>query len=109
MAKIPYAGSRFQVTIGDKDPGYIKSFKGGDVSAEVSENKLGAHNVVKKHISTLKYDAAEIAIGMGMAKSTYEWIQTSWDGSYEKRPITVSIANANGEIQVEKTLYECLI
>jgi len=109
MTASPYAGSRFQLTVDGKFPGYVYKFSGGDATAEVVESKLGALNVVKKNIGTIKYDELSFEMAVSMGKVMLDWIQQSWNGSYIKKDIEVAIADANGNIQMTKTLTGCLI
>jgi len=109
MASSPYAGSRFQVSIDGKFPGFVFSVSGGDITAEVYESKLGAHNVVAKNITTVKYDEITIEGTPAQSGILADWIAASWNGDYQKKDIEVAIADANGNIQMTKTLHGCLL
>jgi phage tail-like protein len=109
MALTPYTKGRFQVTCDGKFPGMVKKCSGGDASGEVAENKMGAHNLIKKHVTTIKYDDLTLEMGMGMSKWVWDWINASLNNNYQKKNWEYALADANGDIQMTKTLMDCLI
>jgi len=109
MALIPFSTSRFQFTTDGQFPGYVRKLSGGAIAGEKTESKLGASNVIKKNITAVKYDDFTVELGAGMSKGMWEWINSSLNSNYVKKNFEYSLANANGEIQVTKTLYDCLV
>jgi hypothetical protein len=108
MAKVPYANSRFQLTI-EGQPAYVNKFDGGNVKAELVEHKNATTNITKKTISTMKTQEVSMDIGAAMGKPLQDWIQASINMGYVHKDLELASADANGKIQSIKNLFGCHI
>src|SRR5262245_48025273 len=102
--KIPYANSRFQLTI-EGQPAYVQKFGGGNQKAEIVEHKNATSNISKKTISTFKTEALSMDIGAAMGKPLQEWIQASINLGFVHKDLELASADANGKIQSIKNFF----
>jgi hypothetical protein len=104
-----FSGGRFSLDVGGYNVGFLKSFSGLNMGAEVFENDTGPDNVVKKHITIVKPTPGKAKIGIGMGKGMYEWIKQSFDKSAAYRDGAFTSANFNYEAQSTVTFKNALI
>lgn len=76
---LSYTGGRFLLSIANFNAGFIRKVSGGSIKAELATHNLGADNIVKKHITNIKYEDLTFEISGGMHKALYDWIEASFD------------------------------
>jgi len=80
--KRTYAAGRFGVIVdGSVFLGFLKKSDGGDIEGEVSQHQLGPNNIIKKNITTIKYNPFTWEVGMGMSQAFYDWVSQSFDST----------------------------
>jgi hypothetical protein len=82
--KRSYTAGHFMLSL-DGEPAMLKDFDGGNIKAEVVTINGGPMNLPLKHISTLKFEAFTINVGMSMGKSLYEWIKASLEKAHIRK------------------------
>ena len=69
---------RFSLEIGGVNVGAIASVDGGDPDFGVLLDPVGSDSIQRKHIGNPKFEDFTLAIGSGMGKPMYDWIQASF-------------------------------
>lgn len=77
MARSYAAGPSLLVLDGEES-GFLKSFAGGAISADVIEEPSGASPFIKKHIGQPKYEDISLGLSFSMRDRVYEWISDTW-------------------------------
>lgn len=77
--KRSYTAGKFALDLDGDFAGWIQSVEGGQASADVVVEKVGADLIQHKHIAGVKYEDISVNCGTSMSKSFYEWIQASLD------------------------------
>jgi len=104
-----YTGGRFALEIDGQIAGYMKEVGGGNIKANLATHQLGPENVQKKHIATIEYEAFTVAVGMGMTRGFWEWIEASFAKRFETRSGEVVAANFDYEPQSARVFTDALI
>jgi tail tube protein gp19 len=100
MGSIPRtSGGRFALELDGKPAGSLKSVEGGDITAEVVVERVGAQPFAKKHLAGVKYEEFAIPIELGMSTDVYEWIADSWTG--QSKPHDGGIVEADFKLDVK--------
>jgi hypothetical protein len=93
IAKDRYSAARASLELGGVTAGWLQSFQGGDASADVVTEKLGADGIVHKHIAGVRYDDVSIDFGVGMSNDLYNWMASSLQRTYLRKDGSVIIAD----------------
>src|SRR4051812_16392770 len=101
--------TNFLLTLEGVACGYMQSSAGGDVFADVIEERVGGSFFVKKHIGQPKYDEITVGIGLGMAQPLNDWIAASWQGNYVRKDGSITTGDANFKAQSELEFVQALI
>lgn len=106
-----YTAGRFAVMFdqGGTNAGYVKSVTGGNIKGEVAVHQLGPDNVQKKHLATIVHEPITVEVGMGMSKSFYEWIQSSFDKGHVTKSGELVAANFDYEAQSARAFTDAYI
>jgi len=104
-----YVQGNFMFNLQGVKCGFIRSIGGGDISAEVIEEKLGPDYFVKKHIGQPKYGDFEMQIGFSMSKPVYQWIEASWKQNYARKDGSIIAADYNMNAKSEREFFHALI
>jgi hypothetical protein len=104
-----YTAGRFMLDLNGEVAGYIKSVAGGFTKGEVAVHQLGPDNVQKKHLATIKHEPFTFEIGMGMSKTFYNWIRSSFDKGYETRSGEVIAADFDYVAQSARVFRDAYI
>jgi T4-like virus tail tube protein gp19 len=83
--KRDYTAGKYGLELDGLSAGWVQSASGGYAVADVVEEKLGADQVVHKHIAALKYADLELACGTGMSAGFYQWIKDSLDHRHARK------------------------
>jgi len=104
-----YTAGRFAVDIDGQLAGYVKSIAGGNIKGEVAVHQLGPDNVQKKHLATIVHEPFTIEVGMGMARTFYEWIQASFDKGHVTKSGEMIAADFDYGAQSARVFYDAFI
>jgi phage tail-like protein len=77
-----YGPSKFGLELDGQFAGWINSAEGGDATADVVLEKMGADHIQHKHIAGVKYEDITVNCGTGMSKNFYDWIKASFDKQF---------------------------
>jgi phage tail-like protein len=90
-----YVSGNYLLEIDGVKCGFVKSFSGGAISAEVINEPVGPDHIVKKHIGQPKYEDITLQIGMSMSKNVYEWIASMMTMNYQRKNGAIIYADYN--------------
>jgi len=80
-----YGVSRYGIELRHTVAGWVREVTGGEATAEVVSEKIGAEVFQKKHLGPLKYEEVSFKAGAGMSKEFYEWMKTGFNHTSTKR------------------------
>ena len=104
-----YAAGNYFFNLQGVKCGFLKAVAGGDVSAEVIEEKVGPDYFTKKHIGQPKYEDIELTIGFDMVQDVYEWIAASWKQNYARKDGSVVVTDQSLQAKSERQFFHALI
>jgi len=104
-----YAAGNYFFNLQGVKCGFLKAVDGGDISAEVIEEKLGPEYFVKKHIGQPKYEDVELTFGFGLVQDVYEWIAASWKQNYARKDGSIVVTDATLQAKSERQFFHALI
>src|SRR5262249_21970075 len=107
--KRAYTAGKFALDLNGDFAGWVQSIEGGQATADVVVEKLGADLIQHKHIAGVKYDDITAIIGTGMSKSFYEWIQASIDHKVTRFDGAVITADFNHKEVARMNFFQALI
>jgi len=73
----PVVTNRIAIDVNGTPSGWVISHSGGNASAPVISETIGATNVVQKHIGGVTYAPHELKCATGMGKNFFDWIDKS--------------------------------
>lgn len=79
--------------------GYLQSFEGGNMVAELQTHKLGGASFQKKHVTTRKWTPVKARTGIGMSRGMYQWMQQSFDLSVAYKSGFITVCDFNYKAQ----------
>lgn len=111
MTKRSYAAGLFELQIdGHKTTAYLKSVEGGHVKNQVTEDRVGHHHQVIKHLSGVtEVEPLTLDFGLSGAKEVLKWIQGSWNREWGRRNGAITHANFELHPTLETEFFEALI
>lgn len=80
-----YVAGKYMLEIDGVKCGFVNSFSGGNVSAEVIQEPVGPDHIVRKHIGQPKYEDITLQIGMNMSNPVYDWIAGMMTMNYQRK------------------------
>jgi hypothetical protein len=89
--------------------GFVKSVRGGDVSAEVIEEQAGPSHFVKKHIGPPRYEEFAVQIDFTLAHAVYDWIASSWAMNYQRKDGSIVAADYALTAKSERQFFHALL
>jgi hypothetical protein len=104
-----YTAGRFGLDVAGYNVAFLKKFSGMAMEADVVTNDLGTDNIQKKHVSNIKWTAGKATVGIGMGKGMYDWINQSFDKSYEPKNGALVSADFNYKAQSTLNFEDALI
>ena len=99
----------FGLELDNKIVGFARSVEGGNVVAEVVEERAGPTYFTKKHIGAPKYQELVIAVPFGADKSLYNWIAATWNGNYQRKNGAVLFADYKFDTQRKLDFFNALV
>lgn len=106
---LSYAGGNFLLEIDGTRCGFLQSFEGGNMIAEVHSHKSGVSNFEKKNVTTVKWGAVKFKTGIGMSKAVYEWMQAAFDMGVLYKSGAVTVANFDFKSERRMDLMDMLM
>ena len=85
IATISSNPAQYALELESMGAGFLISFEGGDVTADVIAEKPSSDGIVHKHIGGVKYEDMSVEIGADMSASVYEWIADTLGRMYRRR------------------------
>jgi hypothetical protein len=67
------------------DAGWLISWEGGQMTAEVITEKIAGSNTQAKHLGPPKCEDGKLTCGTGMSKSFYSWLKAALDHDYKRK------------------------
>jgi phage tail-like protein len=80
-----YGVSKYCLDIEGRFAGFVKELSGGDATADVVLEKIGADHLQKKHLGNVKYEEVVFKCGTGMTKDLYDWIDTAFSHTFNAK------------------------
>ena len=68
-------GTRIGLELGGRFVGYLKSFSGGAITAEVITERSGTSTATKKHLGPVRYEPIVLQVGMDLEPDFYTWLE----------------------------------
>jgi hypothetical protein len=94
---------------GSKTVGYLKSFSGGAVSADVIHEAIGPDGFAKKHIGPPRYQEFTVQVDMSMTNDLYDWINASWQLRRQRKSGAVVAHDFNYQARSRREFFSALI
>jgi hypothetical protein len=94
-----YTAGKFAFELDGTRVGFLQSFDGGNMTAEVSEHKMGPTNYVKKGVTICKWTPLKCRTGIGMSKGMFTWMQSSFDMAHQAKSGAVIVADFDYKAQ----------
>jgi phage tail-like protein len=104
-----YVSGNFFFNLDGVKCGFVKAVDGGDISAEVIEEKLQAGTFTNKHIGQPKYEDIVLTIGFEMAQNVYDWIAASWQMNYARKNGSIVVTDPSFVAKSERQFFNALI
>lgn len=80
-----YSVGKYGIELQHTLAGWVKNISGGDATAEVVTEAVGADHLKRKHLGPLKYEEISFQAGAGMTAAIYDWIKTGFDQTSNTR------------------------
>jgi hypothetical protein len=98
-----YTAGKFAFELDGRRCGFLQSFEGGEMGAELAVHKMGPANFEKKNATTIKWTPIKMKTGIGMSKSVYQWLQGAFemDVGYKDGAVTVADFNYKAQRRVD--------
>jgi SAM-dependent methyltransferase len=109
MAIDSYSSGHTSLELSGLTSGVLKSFEGGEASAEVVVEKLGLDNVARKHIAGVNYSDLSLSFGAGMSSEIYDWIAATLQHKSTPKNGSVTMADYDGKVQSRQDFFNGLI
>lgn len=104
-----YTAGKFLLDIDGMRVGFLQSFEGGNMVAELASHKMGPSNFEKKHVTTTKWGAIKFKTGAGMSKGVYEWMQSAFDMGVLYKNGAITVADFNYKAQRRMDMMNMLM
>lgn len=89
--------------------GYLHSYEGGNIYAEVITEPPGPDGIQKKHLGQPQYEDVRVQFGLSMGKELYEWIRSLLDKQVVTKNGSILTLDVNGKIIEEIQFVDALI
>ena len=103
------AGGFAFILDGSKTAGYLKSFSGGSVSADVIEEAPGPDGFAKKRIGAPRYQDFTVQVDTSMTGDLYDWINASLVSKSQRKSGAVVAHDFNYEARSRREFFSALI
>ena len=104
-----YGGNTCLLKLDGVEVGVLRSFEGGDVTAEVIHERVGPSYVVRKHIGPPRYEPITLEFGLSMGAPIRDWIQSSLTMNYQRKNGSIIVVDYNFNAVREIEFFNALI
>ena len=94
-----YTAGKFAFELDGTRVGFLQSFEGGNMSAEIAEHKSGPSNYNKKNVTICKWTPIKMRTGIGMSKGMYLWMKSAFDMNFQQKTGAITVADFNYKAQ----------
>jgi tail tube protein gp19 len=101
--------ANFMLTLDGVACGLLGSCVGGDIAADVIEERVDGSPFAKKHIGQPKYEDFELQVGFGMASPVYDWISTTWTAGFARKSGSVTAVDSSMNALFEQQFANALL
>jgi hypothetical protein len=102
-------GGRFVLDISGENAGFVKTFSGFAMEADIVTNDLGPDNVQKKHVTRTRWTPGKATIGIGMGKECYQWIKAAFAKGYVTKSGSLTAADVDYRAMSIQTFRDALL
>ncbi len=103
-----YVASKFGLTLGGVQAGWLRSAEGGTAMAEVVTEKVGPDLVSKKHLAGVTYEPITVVADFQSPGLT-EWIAASWKGNYSRKNGSILEADYDYTVKAEREFFNAIV
>ena len=93
------AGRHFALDIMGASAGFLRTFDGLAMEADIVTNDLGPENIQKKHVANVRWTPAKATAGIGMGKEISNAIRRAFEGQQKAFDGTLNVADFNYKIR----------
>jgi phage tail-like protein len=94
----------------DGDPvGRLSSFSGGDATADVVVEKVGADAIAHKHLADVRYEDICLTCGADMAPTFYDWLQQTLDSNVSRKNGAIVAYDYSGKEASRLNFFNALV
>jgi T4-like virus tail tube protein gp19 len=104
-----YSAGRTLLELDRQNAGFVKSFEGGAVAAEVVEEPAGATPFIKKHLGQPRYEDIILSLPFSMSSPVYEWIADSWEMTNQRKDGSLTACNYKLQATSKLGFFDALI
>jgi len=104
-----FVAGKYAIELDGISAGWVGSVEGGQATADVVQEKVGADHIIKKHIAGVKYEEISVSCGTGMSKGFYDWIKASFDHAYTRKGGAIIACDYNYKEHSRLTWFNGLI
>ncbi len=104
-----YVAGKYAIELDGIMAGWLHTAEGGHATSDVIDERLGPDQIIKKHISGVKYEDITVNCGTGMSKGFYEWIKASFDRKYSRKNGAIIAADYDTKEVRRLSFFEGLI
>jgi hypothetical protein len=104
-----YTAGKFMLELDGTPCGFLQSFEGGTMVAEMATHKDGANHYEKKHITSTKWSPVKFRVGAGMGRGVFEWMRQSFSLGYMPKNGAITVCDFNYKAQRRIDLFGMLI
>jgi T4-like virus tail tube protein gp19 len=80
-----YTAGRTLLSLDEQEAGFVTSFEGGAIAADVIEEPAGAEPFIKKHLGQLRYEDIILRLPLSMSSRVLQWIAASWTMANQRK------------------------
>lgn len=88
--------------------GFLRSVEGGEVTAEVIEER-GAGPFVAKHLGSPKYGEIDMEIGFSVGRPVFDWISATLQGNHQRKKGALLACTHKLEVQSQTDFHEAVV
>lgn len=101
--------ANFMLALDGVTCGLLASSVGGDISADVIEERVDGSPFVQKHIGPPKYEDLTLQLGLGLASPVYDWIAATWTAGFARKNGSVTALDQSMNALSEQQFVNALL
>jgi hypothetical protein len=103
------ATTRYVLALDRQECGFLLSATGGDVVADLIEDRRDPSGLVRKSIGQPFVEPVTMQLGFSMEKPVYEWIASSWGPKVVPREAAIVLTDFDLQRTGERRYYDALV